>query len=305
MTAIFQVESNIYYMDAREVGKIGVSGIYFVVADGITLIETATSLIAPMILEGVREIGFKESDIKRVIVTHIHLDHAGATGWLVRRLPHLQVYVHEKGLKHLNDPTQLLDSAKMVYGDMASILAIHGEILPVPLRNLIPVTNMDLDINDKLKLQVFDAPGHASHHLCIFEPESGCLFSGEALGHYYPEIGLIQPAVAPPGFNYEAGKETIRRLCALKPQTICFSQFGQRKDPSSVMALADRQLYEYYDLILDRLKIGKTSNEIIQEIEDSFFAEQSHNHLLYRGMLGSIVSGYLVYFQRTGKITGC
>ncbi len=97
--------------------------------------------------------------------------------------------------------------------------------------------------------------------------------------------------------------ETIRRLCDLKPQTICFSQFGQRKDPSSVLTLADRQLDEYHDLILDCLKIGKTTNEIIQVIVDTFFADQSHNLLLYQGMLGSIVSGYQVYFQRTGKIT--
>jgi glyoxylase-like metal-dependent hydrolase (beta-lactamase superfamily II) len=302
MSSMTRVGPGIYYMDARTVGRIGVSGIYFLVGDGITLIETATSLIAPMILEGVREIGFKESDIKRAIVTHIHLDHAGATGWLVRRLPHLQVYVHEKGLKHLKDPAKLIDSAKMVYGDMETILAIHGEILPVPGKNLIPVANAALDIGGNLSLQLLDTPGHAPHHLCIFAPESGHLFTGEALGHNYPEIDLIQPAVAPPGFDYEASKATIRRLGALKPKTICFSQYGQRRDPAFIVETAERQLNEYYDLVLNQLKKGRTSARIIEVIKDSLFAGRPDSHMQYQGMLGSIVSGYEVYFKRAGMI---
>lgn len=162
-------------------GPFNGSGIYFIVTDGISLIETGTSLVAPHILEAVHAMGFRQADIKRAIVTHIHLDHSSGTGWLVKRLPHLQVYVHEKGLKHLQDPAALIESAKMVYGSLESITATNGDILPVPRENLHPVLNATLNVGENSTLQLFDAPGHASHHLCIFDPQSGCLFSGEAL----------------------------------------------------------------------------------------------------------------------------
>ena len=99
---LIQVGSRIYYLDSRCVDSANVSGVYLVIGDGITLIETATSLIAPHILEAAVAIGFDPEEIRRAIVTHVHLDHAGGTGWLVKHLPHLQVHVHERGLEHLH-----------------------------------------------------------------------------------------------------------------------------------------------------------------------------------------------------------
>ena len=227
MKGLSEIGQNLYYLDVRDVGPFNGSGIYFIVTDGITLIETGTSLVAPHILEAVHAMGFRQADIKRAIVTHIHLDHSSGTGWLVKRLPHLQVYVHEKGLKHLQDPAALIESAKMVYGSLESITATNGDILPVPRENLHPVLNATLDVGENSTLQLFDAPGHASHHLCIFDPQSGCLFSGVALGHHHPETGTIQLAVAPPGFNFEDSLSTIEKIRRFKPAHICFSQHGQ------------------------------------------------------------------------------
>ena len=194
---LIQLGPRIYYLDSRRVNSTNVSGVYLIIGDGITLIETATTLIAPRIVEAAAEIGLEEADIKRAIVTHVHLDHAGGTGWLVNRLPDLQVYVHERGLRHLHDPSRLIDSATAVYGSVDRITAIHGETLPVPMENLVPVTDAELDIGAGIELRILSAPGHASHHLCVFEPESGCLFSGEALGHNHPETGSIPTCGGP------------------------------------------------------------------------------------------------------------
>ena len=90
-----QVEPHIFFLDSRSMDTFGGSGVYLVIGDGVTLIETGTTSIALNILNAVAELGFEEKDIRRIIVTHIHLDHSGATGWLVRRLPHLKVYVSE------------------------------------------------------------------------------------------------------------------------------------------------------------------------------------------------------------------
>jgi len=302
MNGLTEVGSNLYYLDVREVGPFNVSGVYFIVSDGITLIETATSLVAPYILKAVHALGFQEEDIKRAVVTHIHLDHSGGTGWLVNRLPHLKVYVHEKGLKHLHDPTALIESAKMVFGSFESIYASNGEILPVPLECLNPVLNENLDIGDNRMLQLFDAPGHASHHLCIFDPGNGCLFSGEALGHHHPETGTIQPAVAPPGFNFEDSLTTIETISRLNPAKICFSQHGQGTDPTSIIEQSEEQLRTHYDLIFDLLKKGKTINEVIEEISTEIYEATENDIHFFRGMLGSIVTGYEIYFKRKGMI---
>jgi glyoxylase-like metal-dependent hydrolase (beta-lactamase superfamily II) len=308
---LIQLGPRIYYLDSRRVNSTNVSGVYLIIGDGITLIETATTLIAPRIVEAVAEIGLEEADIKRAIVTHVHLDHAGGTGWLVNRLPELQVYVHERGLRHLHDPSRLIDSATAVYGGVDRITAIHGETLPVPMENLVPVTDADLDIGAGIDLRILSAPGHASHHLCVFEPESGCLFSGEALGHNHPETGIFQPAVAPPGFDFEASKETIRKLQALHPRTICFSQFGQRNDASFVIEEAVRQLEVYHHFILTRLEQGLDTRRIVGDLADLYLEDgpdqdllerQDHGQFL-RSMLTSIVVGYETYFRRSGKLS--
>ena len=134
---LVQVEDNIHYIDSLRLGAHSVSGIYLIVADGITLIEAGTTHTAPYIIESVRSLGYKESDVVRCINTHIHLDHSCASGWLAQRMPEMRVYAHERGVKHLADPSRLLESAQIVYGNMDTIIEIHGEILPVPEKNLV------------------------------------------------------------------------------------------------------------------------------------------------------------------------
>jgi glyoxylase-like metal-dependent hydrolase (beta-lactamase superfamily II) len=302
---LVQVEDNIYYIDSLRLGAHSVSGIYLIIAGGITLIEAGTTHTAPYIIEAVRLLGFEEKDVVRCINTHIHLDHSCASGWLARHMPQMQVYAHERGLKHLADPSRLLESAQMVYGDIDTIIEIHGEILPVPEKNLVPITNAELDLGSGVRLKIFEGPGHAPHHICIFEPETGCIFTGEALGHYLPEFDVITPAVAPPGFDLEASIETVNKIRALNPRAICFSQFGQRRDPEYVFEEWERQIRSYGDLIGSELKRGLGTGEITEMLFESLtkdpktrqFSEQS-----LRGMLMSTVVGYYQYFQKIGEV---
>lgn len=301
---LIRVEENIHYIDSLRLGNHSVSGIYLIVGDGITLIEAGTSHTAPYILEAARMLGFGPEGIKRCINTHIHLDHAGASGWLVQRMPHLKVYAHERGVKHLADPQKLIESAQMVYGSIETILEIHGEIIPVPEENLVGVTDIILDAGNGITLKIFEAPGHASHHICIFEPKTGCLFSGEALGHYHPEFDTLTPAAAPPSFDLDASIETAKKIRALEPRTICFSQFGQRRDPENVIDEWERQTVSHGEFIRGELAKGRGTGEIIDMLFERLtsqpqvakFSEQS-----IRGMLMSVVLGYSQYFQRKGQ----
>lgn len=292
------VEENLYYLDSRKVTSYGGSGVYLIVGDGLTLIETGSSLVAVHILEAVLEIGYQERDIRRAIVTHVHLDHAGGAGWLAQRLPHMQVYVHERGARHLLDPSKLLKSAEMVYGSLENISALHGEILPVPKANLNPVLDANLAIGGGAPLNTFDAPGHAPHHLCLFEPERGWLFSGEALGHYRPELEMLTPAIAPPGFDLEATKETTKKIQKLSPRTICFSQYGQHRDPAFVIEESARQLDSYDEHIKTRLKQGLSRDEIIGEMMRDLEEELSGDEEAVRSKLTSIVLGFETYYHR-------
>ena len=298
---LHQVEERVYYIDSLKLGSHSVSGIYLIVADDITLIEVGTSTNVPYIVEAVRALGYKESDIKRAIVTHVHLDHSGGAGNLVELLPHVKVHVHERGLKHLADPAKLLQSAEMVYGNPETIAAIHGEVLPVPEKNLVPIFDDIIDIGGGIQLQVFEGPGHAPHHLCVYEPQSGCLFSGEALGHYHPDTGMLLPAVAPPGFDLRASLDTIQQIKTLKPRVICFSQFGQLRDAAFVLNEAKALLTAFGDRIREALEDGMGSGDIIEmmlrEIADNPNAQRFSEESI-RGMLMSIVLGYYYHFQR-------
>ncbi len=296
---LLQVEPHIFFLDSRAFDSFGGSGIYLVMGDGITLIETGTTLVARAILEAVESLGCTEEDIRRIIVTHIHLDHSGAVGWFVRRLPHVEVYVHTRGAKHLQDPAKLIESAGMVFGNRKAVLDMHGEILAVPEENLIPVTEKELDIGRGIRLALFDAPGHASHHIGIFEPESRCLFSGEALGHYIPELNLLQPAVAPPGFSLEASLSTIKVIEGLQPRTICFSQYGIHHDPDFVIKKAADLLRTYHDMLLPFYRAGLDTNQMIQKLMDRLAKDKDMPKGISAPMLTSIVTGYQIYFQRT------
>ena len=293
-----KIESNIYFMDSRKSNRFGGSGVYLVIGSGITLIETGTALIGKDILDLVRQLGFAEKDIRNAILTHVHLDHAGGTGWLVRNLPHLKVYVHERGYKHIHDPSALIESAKILYDSLENIIALHGQILPVNKDNLISVTDTRIDIGEGVHLETFEAPGHAPHHLCIYEPESGCVFSGESLGHYHPETKILRPAVAPPGFDYEASLETIERIKARKPRTVCFSQYGYHRDPEYVIEKSKTQLIDFYELIKSMRKQGLNTDEITKEIKSELSEGENQDGMSSGSMLRSIVMGYGLYFQR-------
>ena len=297
-SVLTEVTPIIFYLDSRRVNEFGVSGVYLVMGDGITLIETGTALTAPDILKAAVDLGYRETDIRRAVVTHVHLDHSGATGWLARRLPDLTVYVHERGARHLEDPTKLINSAKMVYGDLDTIKTLHGDILPVPRDKIIPVINQTLKLDDRLTLKIFDAPGHAAHHLAIFEETSGSLFSGEALGHHYPETGSIHPAVAPPGFNLEDSLSTIDVMESLEPKIICFSQFGQHNDPVRVMETARGQLRHYHDVLLEQFRQGLDVPGVISLMK----RHPAHQDPFSEAMLVSIATGYHLYFKKTGVL---
>lgn len=155
-----------------------------------------------------------------VLLTHIHLDHAAATGALVRRWPELEVYVHERGAPHLIDPSKLLASAERLYGDQMQRL--WGEIVPVPEGNVKVLSGGETVRG----MRVAYTPGHASHHVCYLHQESGTAFVGDVAACRIPPSGLIMPPTPPPDIDVEVWEESLDLVAGWSPQRLALTHFG-------------------------------------------------------------------------------
>jgi glyoxylase-like metal-dependent hydrolase (beta-lactamase superfamily II) len=157
---------------------------------------------------------------RAVLLTHIHLDHAAATGAMVRRWPELEVYVHERGAPHLIDPSKLLASAERLYGDKLGYL--WGEILPVPEENVRVLSGGE----NVLGMQVAYTPGHASHHVAYFHEDSGTAFTGDVAACRIPPSQLVVPPTPPPDIDIEVWEESLDTVAAWEPQRLALTHFG-------------------------------------------------------------------------------
>jgi len=179
---------------------------------------------------------------RAILLTHIHLDHAAATGALVRRWPELEVYVHERGAPHLIDPSKLLASAERLYGDRMERL--WGEIVPVPEANVKPLAGGE----DVLGMRVAYTPGHASHHVCYFHEDSGTAFVGDVAAVRIPPSDLIVPPTPPPDIDIETWLDSIAIVESWRPERLALTHFGQVDDPIEHLEAVRRRLREEADM---------------------------------------------------------
>jgi len=175
---------------------------------------------------------------RALLLTHIHLDHAAATGALVRRWPDLEVYVHERGAPHLIDPSKLLASAGRLYGDQMDRL--WGEIVPVPEANVRALSGGE----NVLGMRVSYTPGHASHHVCYLHEESGTAFVGDVAAVLIPDTNLIVPPTPPPDIDVETWEDSIGIVEGWQPQRLAVTHFGQIDDPAEHLPRVRERLRE-------------------------------------------------------------
>ena len=183
-----------------------------------------------------------EEEPRALLLTHIHLDHAAATGALVRRWPQLQVYVHERGAPHLIDPSRLLASAERLYGDAMDRL--WGEIVPVPEANV----NVLSGGEQVHGMRVAYTPGHASHHVCYLHEDSGTAFVGDVAGVLIPGADLIVPPTPPPDIDVELWESSIEIVEGWRPQRLALTHFDAVDQPVEHLAELRKRLREEADL---------------------------------------------------------
>jgi glyoxylase-like metal-dependent hydrolase (beta-lactamase superfamily II) len=167
---------------------------------------------------------------RALLLTHIHLDHAGATGVLVRRFPELTVYVHERGAPHLIDPSKLLKSASQLYGD--NMERMWGEVAPVPEENVHVLTG-----GEKVEgCRVEYTPGHASHHVAYLHEETGDVYTGDVAGVRIQPFEATVAPTPPPDIDLEAWRESLERIEAWEPSALCLTHFGRFEDVDGQLA---------------------------------------------------------------------
>jgi glyoxylase-like metal-dependent hydrolase (beta-lactamase superfamily II) len=183
-----------------------------------------------------------EEQPRALLLTHIHLDHAAATGAMVRRWPDLQVYVHERGAPHLIDPTRLLASARRLYGDMLEYL--WGEIVPVPAENVTALSGGET----VLGMKVAYTPGHASHHVCYLHEDSGAAFVGDVAACLIPGTNLVVPPTPPPDIDIELWEDSIGIVEGWAPERLGLTHWGAVENPAEHLATVRSRLREEAEL---------------------------------------------------------
>ena len=211
-----------HVIDTKMHGRDGITGVFLVQDTKNALIESGPGSSLDHVLAGLEEAGVERLDY--IVVTHIHLDHAGAAGALLERFPEAVVAVHEIGAPHLVDPAKLWSSASRIYGD--EMEALWGEMKPIPADKIRALADGDeIDLGGR-KLRAVETPGHARHHHSILDASAGTVYTGDAMGVRLQDVGRIRPATPPPEFNLEDCISSIERIRDLGAERLCLTHFG-------------------------------------------------------------------------------
>jgi glyoxylase-like metal-dependent hydrolase (beta-lactamase superfamily II) len=220
-----QLGDGLWQIDLDFQGLRGVIAAYLLAGGGeLALIETGPSSTLPTLRAGIAEAGFSPADLTTLLVTHIHLDHSGAAGPLLREAPNATVRVHPIGAPHLVDPARLVASATRIYGDRMDEL--WGEIAPAPAERVVAMEDGEtLSVAGRVLSAVF-TPGHASHHVAFWDPASGTAFTGDAAGVRVEGSDYVCPPTPPPDLDPEAWAVSIQRMRDLSARRLCLTHFG-------------------------------------------------------------------------------
>jgi glyoxylase-like metal-dependent hydrolase (beta-lactamase superfamily II) len=191
---------------------------------GVALIDPGPSSTLPALRAALGKAGIAVADLRTLLLTHIHLDHAGATGTLVHENPALRVYVHEKGAPHLINPEKLIASATRLWGD--DMGRLWGEVRPVPQDALVVLAGGERVTAGGRDLEVAYTPGHASHHVSYFSADAGIAFVGDTAGIRIQPGGFIMPPTPPPDIDLEAWRDSLRRIGQWGADTLFITHFG-------------------------------------------------------------------------------
>ncbi|HKW21133.1 MAG TPA: MBL fold metallo-hydrolase [Ktedonobacterales bacterium] len=304
-----QLADDLWLVDTQFQGERQIIASYLIVGEGeLALVDVGAAATLGPLLAGVRAAGFDPADITHLLLTHVHLDHAGATGALVGQLPRARVYVHRIGAPHLIDPSRLMRSATRIYGDRMERL--WGTMEPVPDDRLEIVDDGDEIRIGARTLRALYTPGHAIHHIALYDEARGIAFPGDVAGVSIEGIDFVRPPTPPPDLSLEDWEASITRLEALRLHRLYLPHFGEVDTPARHFAVLRRRLHEWGEIALAGMRTGKDDAAIAADFAraaDPVIAEHAHRGTAeadavrrYELATNYLMSaqGYIRYYQK-------
>ncbi len=267
------------------------------------IIETGPTSSVLNLLAGLNKLGVKLEDVTYVAVSHIHLDHAGGAGTLLKSLPNAKVIVHPRGAPHLANPEKLWQQSKLVLGN---ITELYGKPEPVPPERIIATENGEtFSLGENVNLRVVETLGHASHHQSYYETAGGGVFPGDAAGIYLREFDAIIPTTPAP-FRLDAALEALDKLTGLKPKALYYSHFGDAPDPFGKLKAYAQQL-RLWDKIAQR---GVQEKQSLEQVRQNIIENDPQirkvvkfidtHQVLNETVLTNSIEGFMQFAQSRG-----
>ena len=258
----------VFLLDTRHGGLQGTVGSYLLPGPNGTfaLIESGPASTLPTLLEGIREAGFEPQNLSDVLVTHIHLDHAGAAGTLARENG-ATVWVHENGAPHIKDPSRLLSSARRVYGSQMD--ALWGSVEAVPEAQVRALSDGDTFELFGHSVRVLETPGHASSHLSYLlksESNGKTMFTGDAAAIKLPGSDVVRPATAPPEIDLEAWDRSLDAMRDAAPDRLLLTHFGEVRDVAAHLERVRERTHAWAAEVLAGLRAGEDDAALVARL---------------------------------------
>lgn len=262
-----RVTERVRMLDTFALGQAKTVGAYLIKGPKPTLVDCGYASSSEAVLAGLAESGVAPSDVRYVVPTHVHLDHGGAAGRLLKHMPKATVIAHERGVKHLVDPSRLVESATKVFGE--EVMRLYGTPDPVPEGRIIAVgEESNLDLGDGLTATMYYAPGHAPHQISVMLDQSKILITADSVGIVYPGMNTLIPTTPPPSFDPIMLVASVRKLEGTEPVKLLVPHFGVRDDVELVFRTTEEKTIEWVDYVRSQKRDGLNLDRISERMEE-------------------------------------
>lgn len=299
-----QIGENLFLIDIQAAGFKNLIASYILKGKQTAIVETGPTSSIPNLLTGLREINVKPDEVAYVALSHVHIDHGGGAGTLLKSLPNARVIVHSKGAPHLIDPAKLWVASQETIGFVAKMF---GKPEPLPQERIIVARDgMRFDLENGLRLQVNEAPGHASHDLSYYEHLNDGVFPGDAAGAYLPEFDIVFPTTPPP-FRPDIALASLDKLIALNPGFLFYSHFGKASGAVERLRNYQVQIKTWLNIVKEGVHRGDTSDVIRERIfrEDESVRKAvptlRENPIYRKTLIENSVQGFIEFVAKPAK----
>jgi glyoxylase-like metal-dependent hydrolase (beta-lactamase superfamily II) len=265
---VFEVARGITAIDTFFGGRRRATAAYLLDADEPAIVETGPATSSEPVVAGLERLGIGRSDLAHIVVTHIHLDHAGGVWRIAERFPNATVWVHERGARHLADPTRLLASVTSIYG-AETMASLFGPVEPVAAERIRALGDGDLIELGHRHLETISTPGHAKHHVALVDSATGAVFTGDALGIHPPDARVLRPATPPPDYDLELAIASIERIRErARGAMLLFSHFGPVEEVERICDLAVERFRAWTDAVGEAVERTEDLDEIVRVLQE-------------------------------------